>query len=122
RIDVQLDAHDVAAERIIVFMSVGAGRAMAAVIRVLVMVEDMFLIQFVFVAARESHRFILGSQAEGDNGMESPLSASDGAKRHPLAAADCAANASSGTRLRSAPTLRRRRRADGNRCGRLVLC
>jgi hypothetical protein len=45
----ELDADDIAAEGIVVFVNVGRGRQMATMERVLVVVEDMFLIQLFFV-------------------------------------------------------------------------
>ncbi len=45
----QLDSHDVAAERVVVFVSVRGGRQMPTMERILVMIEDVFLIQFFFV-------------------------------------------------------------------------
>lgn len=45
----ELDADDVAAERVVVFVSVGGVRQVPTVERVLVMVEDVFLVEFFFV-------------------------------------------------------------------------
>lgn len=45
----KLDPNDIATERIIIFVGVGGGRQMPTVEGVLVVIEDMFLIEFFFV-------------------------------------------------------------------------
>ena len=53
RLQRQFDPHDVAAEGIIVLMGVRRPRSATAVVRILVMLEDVFLIQFFFVGRHE---------------------------------------------------------------------
>jgi hypothetical protein len=52
---IELDPYDVAAQRVVVFVRVRRVRAMSAMERVLVMIEDVFLIEFVFVLAIKRH-------------------------------------------------------------------
>ena len=52
-IDLQFHADDVAAKRIVVLMGVRAVRAVTAMIRILVMIEDMVLVKFFFVGRHD---------------------------------------------------------------------
>ena len=45
----ELDPHDVAAERVVFFVSMRGGRQMPTMERVLVMIEDVLLVEFFFV-------------------------------------------------------------------------
>ena len=50
-VELQVDPHHVAAERVLVLVRMGGRRQLATVEGVLVVVEDVFLVDFFFIAA-----------------------------------------------------------------------